>query len=144
MEEIIKAAHEENSINLTDVEIMTMKDERIRLIGEVLADNTEREIFSEVYKGSDTASEISKALQLDLGLVVRHLNKLFRIGMVTVSRVRSSQKGRPVKVYTPSRTVLIVVPNALIKKFGQEQVIRSLINALLLKLYFCHSHYYNL
>jgi hypothetical protein len=64
--------------------------------------------------------------------------------MVTVSRVKSSQKGRPVKVYTSSRAVLIVVPNALIKKFGQEHVIQSLINALLLKLHFCHSHYYNL
>ncbi len=100
---------EDASIKSAGTEVLKSTDHRIKPIGEVLANDTARAIFLELHDGLNTAALISRSLKLDLSLVVRHLQKLVRIGMIRIERVSISQKGRPLKVYAPSRVLMILI-----------------------------------
>jgi DNA-binding transcriptional ArsR family regulator len=130
LEGAVEVLREDNVVRPASIEILSTEDERIRTIGEVLTNDTEREILCKVCEGSNTALDISESLRLDLSLVARHLKKLVTIGLVKVAEVSASQKGRPVKIYAPSKMVLIIVPGTQMEELGEKTIIRSLISAL--------------
>ncbi|MBI2938407.1 MAG: ArsR family transcriptional regulator [Thaumarchaeota archaeon] len=131
MKAATEALNEDNVVRPTSIEVLSTDDEKIKSIGEVFTSDTERAILCKVCEGEDTtALDISKSLQLDLGLVVRHLKKMARIGLIEIAEVSVSQKGRPMKIYAPSRIVLIIVPSTLMMKMGEKNIIRSLIASL--------------
>jgi len=134
MDEAAEALIEYDIFRSVSLEILTTEDHRIKSIGDVFANDTERAILCKVCEGLETALAISKDLQFDLGLVVRYLQRLVEVGLVKVERVSISQKGRPMKVYTPTKMAIIIIPSTLMKRFGEKAVIRSLVNALLPKL----------
>lgn len=134
MKEYSEVLRDDDVVRPNDIEILTTDDHRIISIGEVFVSDTERAILCKVCEGLDTALAISKSLELDIGLVVRHLQKLVRIGLLNIVRISTSQKNRPMKIYAPSKMALIIVPSTLMEKFGERSIVESLVNTLLPRL----------
>jgi DNA-binding transcriptional ArsR family regulator len=92
------------------IEVISTEDERIKIIGEELANDTGRAIFGKISQGVTTSSELSKALEISLPLVNWHINRLLGVGLIKVEKVEMSQKNKQMKYYAPVKTALVIIP----------------------------------
>lgn len=92
------------------VEVISTDDERIKIIGEELGNDTGRAIFTTISRGVTSPNELSKILRVSLPLVNWHINRLVQVGLVRVEGLGMSPKNRPVKYYGPAKTVLVITP----------------------------------
>ncbi|MGQ9718426.1 MAG: ArsR family transcriptional regulator [Nitrososphaerales archaeon] len=117
------------------LEVITTDDLRLKLIGEVLANDTSRGVLNAVLKGFDTASDISKMLDLPLPLVLHHLERLVDSGLLTVKEIDHSLKGRDMKRYSASKMAFLIIPSDVledkkgdhlqIEKIGHADVLQA-------------------
>ncbi|NWG08850.1 MAG: winged helix-turn-helix transcriptional regulator [Nitrososphaerales archaeon] len=97
------------------LEVITTDDLRLKLIGEVMANDTSRGVLKAVLKGFDTASNISKMLDLSLPLVLHHLERLVDSGLLTVKEIDHSLKGRDMKRYSASKMAFLIIPSDVLE-----------------------------
>lgn len=91
------------------VEIISTEDDRIKIIGEELANDTGRAIFRRLSQGAASPSDLSNSLGFSLPLVNWHINRLLSVGLIRVERVGQSSKNRGVKYYGSAKTVLVII-----------------------------------
>jgi DNA-binding transcriptional ArsR family regulator len=92
------------------VRVLTPDGDEARAVAKAMASNTAGGILR-VFQGQEkTASDIADALNLPIPTILYHLDALVDAGLIEVSRIRYSVKGREVKVYRQSDRVLIVAP----------------------------------
>ncbi|MGI0047145.1 MAG: ArsR/SmtB family transcription factor [Nitrosotalea sp.] len=92
------------------IEVISTEDERIKVIGEELANDTGRAIFGTISQGIASSNELSKALGISLPLVNWHINRLLSVGLIRVEKVEMSQKNKQMKYYGPVKTALVIIP----------------------------------
>lgn len=92
------------------VEIISTDDNRIKIIGEELGNDTGRAIFATISKGITSPNELAKVLDVSLPLVNWHINRLVQVGLIRVEELKMSSKNRPVRYYGPAKAVLVIVP----------------------------------
>lgn len=92
------------------LEVISTEDERIKIIGEELANDTGRAIFGKISQGVVTPNELAKALNISLPLINWHINRLLSVGLVKVEKIELSSKNRQMKYYGPVKTALVIVP----------------------------------
>jgi DNA-binding transcriptional ArsR family regulator len=92
------------------VEVISTDDDRLKIIGEELGNDTGRAIFTTISRGISSPNELSKVLGVSLPLVNWHINRLMQVGLVRVEELKMSSKNRPVKYYGPAKTVLVIMP----------------------------------
>ncbi|MDE1762877.1 MAG: helix-turn-helix transcriptional regulator, partial [Thaumarchaeota archaeon] len=88
------------------IEVISTEDERIKIIGEELANDTGRAIFGKISQGVTSSNELAKALEISLPLVNWHINRLLGVGLIKVEKVEMSQKNKQMKYYAPVKTAL--------------------------------------
>lgn len=92
------------------VRVLTPDEEAARTMARAMASQTAGDILR-LFQGREmTASDIGTALQIPIPTVMYHLDALLQAGLIELSRVRYSVKGREVKVYRQSDQVFIVAP----------------------------------
>lgn len=94
----------------SEVRVLTPDEEAARTMARAMASQTAGDILRLFQGGEMTASDIGTALQIPIPTVMYHLEALLQAGLIEVSRVRYSVKGREVKVYRQSDQVFIVAP----------------------------------
>ncbi len=92
------------------LEVISTEDERIKIIGEELANDTGRAIFGKISQGVTSSNELAKALEISLPLVNWHVNRLLNVGLIKVEKVEMSQKNKQMKFYAPVKTALVIIP----------------------------------
>ncbi|TLX84582.1 MAG: winged helix-turn-helix transcriptional regulator, partial [Thaumarchaeota archaeon] len=92
------------------IEVISTEDERIKIIGEELANDTGRAIFGKISQGIASTNDLAKALNISLPLVNWHINRLLSVGLIKVEKVEMSSKNKQMKYYGPVKTALVIVP----------------------------------
>lgn len=92
------------------LEIISTEDERIKIIGEELANDTGRAIFGKVSQGIASPNDLAKALNISLPLINWHINRLLSVGLVKVEKIELSSKNKQMKYYGPVKTALVIIP----------------------------------
>src|SRR5712692_4154988 len=91
------------------LEIISTEDERIKIIGEELANDTGRAIFGKISQGIASPNDLAKALNISLPLINWHINRLLGVGLVKVEKIELSSKNKQVRYYGPVKTALVIV-----------------------------------
>ncbi|HXX05302.1 MAG TPA: winged helix-turn-helix domain-containing protein [Candidatus Bathyarchaeia archaeon] len=92
------------------IEIMSTEDERIKIIGEELANDTGRAIFGKISQGISSSNDLAKALNVSLPLVTWHINRLLSVGLIKIEKIEMSSKNKKMKYYGPVKTALVIIP----------------------------------
>src|SRR5690348_2890569 len=92
------------------LEIISTEDERIKIIGEELANDTGRAIFGKISQGIASSNDLAKALNISHPLINWHLNRLLSVGLVKVEKIELSSKNKQMKYYGPVKTALVIIP----------------------------------
>lgn len=71
---------EENQIS-NKVEFFTTEDDKLKFLGEILSNDSSRQILILLINQEMSADEISKKTNLRLSLVIHHLNKMQKAGI---------------------------------------------------------------
>jgi len=114
------------------LEIISTEDERIKVIGEELANDTGRAIFGKVSQGIASPNDLAKALNISLPLINWHINRLLSVGLVKVEKIGLSSKNKEMKYYGPVKTALVIITpdepmiNGTKSKRGRESVLLKL------------------
>ncbi len=91
------------------IEILSTNDERLKIIGKELADNTGRAIFTIIcQKRIISAADIAKILSISLPLVNWHVHRMLNSGLIKIEKLAMSQKNKPVKYYAPASSIIII------------------------------------
>lgn len=101
---------EEEVLGSQKVRLLCPDDEQTRLIGKAIASETAGKILSLLSGREITATVLSEELNVPVSTVMYHLDNLASAGLVEVSRIRYSVKGREMKVYRLVDQVLIMSP----------------------------------
>ena len=72
------------------LEIISTEDERIKIIGEELANDTGRAIFGKISQGMASPNDLAKTLNISLPLINWHINRLLSVGLVKVDKIELS------------------------------------------------------
>jgi DNA-binding transcriptional ArsR family regulator len=92
------------------IEVISTEDERIKIIGEELANDTGRAIFGKISHGVSSTNELAKSLNISLPLVNWHINRLLGVGLIKVEKIELSSKNKQMKYYGPVKTAFVIVP----------------------------------
>ncbi len=92
------------------IEVISTEDERIKIIGEELANDTGRAIFGKISQGVLSTNDLAKSLNISLPLVNWHINRLLGVGLIKVEKIELSSKNKKMKYYGPVKTAFVIVP----------------------------------
>ena len=103
------------------LEIISTEDERIKIIGEELANDTGRAIFGKISQGIASPNDLAKALDISLPLINWHINRLLSVGLVKVEKIKLSSKNKQMRYYGPVKTALVIIPPENLSDNGKSQ-----------------------
>ncbi len=92
------------------VRVLTPDDDEARIIAKAMSSSTAGEILRSFQGREMTASDLATCLKIPIPTLLYHLDSLLEAGLIEISRIRYSVKGREVKVYKQSDRVVIVAP----------------------------------
>lgn len=92
------------------IEVISTEDERIKIIGEELANDTGRAIFGKISQGMASTNDLAKALDVSLPLVNWHITRLLDVGLIKIEKIELSSKNKQMKFYGPVKTAFVIVP----------------------------------
>lgn len=104
-------------------EVIATDDGRIKAIGEIFANDTSRRILSRIFEGIDTPGKLSSTLGFSLPLVLYHLKKLEKSGLIRVATVGLSSKLHKVHHYVPAKMVFVLIPSIVAKDESYRNLI---------------------
>jgi DNA-binding transcriptional ArsR family regulator len=92
------------------IEVISTEDERIKIIGEELANDTGRAIFGKISQGVASTNDLAKSLDISLPLVNWHITRLLGVGLIKIEKIELSSKNKQMKYYGPVKTAFVIVP----------------------------------
>ena len=94
-----------------EIRILSVDDEKIKVVGEVLANESSRTILRLLSSSKEmTINQISQEINLSIPLVSHHLKKMQDTGVVKVSKVGTSVKGQKMKYYSATNQSFLIIP----------------------------------
>jgi len=106
-----------------NIKILATDDEKIKSFGEILTNDSSREILQLLFNDELTASQIAQKSDVSLQLVKYHLNKLQDLGVVKISRIEKNSKSQDMKIYTASKFSIVIVPPKLSEKTKESKLL---------------------
>jgi DNA-binding transcriptional ArsR family regulator len=101
-----------NVADIENIEILSNKDERLKLIGEILSNESSRNIFRLLTSNELTAYQIVRKTNLSLSLVLHHLNKMQSVGIVKINKITQTSRNQDMKHYTAKSGIMILPQTA--------------------------------
>lgn len=109
--------------NNNEIRVLSSDDEKIKVVGEVLANESSRTILRLLSSRDEmTINEMAQEIDLSIPLVSHHLKKMQDAGVVKVNRVGTSVKGQKMKYYSATNQSFLITP--------PERQVHSLVNSL--------------
>lgn len=96
----------------SDMAILSNEDERLKLIGEILSNESSRNIFKLLISNELTAYEIVKKTNLSLSLVLHHINKMQTAGIAQITKISQTSRNQNMKYYTAKFGIIILPQTA--------------------------------
>jgi DNA-binding transcriptional ArsR family regulator len=106
--------HDVENIN-EKIEIISNEEERLKLIGEILSNESSRNIFRLLISNELTAYQLVQKTNLSLSLVLHHLNKMQSAGIVKISKISQTSRSQDMKHYT-AKSGIIILPQIVSEK----------------------------
>jgi len=101
-----------------EIRIIEQGSEDARLVSKAMASSTASELLDALSEGPKSATELETDTGYPLPTIQYHMGNLLRAGLVKVHKIRYSEKGKPMKLYAVSDTILVISP----KKKNEEDV----------------------
>ena len=92
--------------------IFASDDNRLKNLGEILANSTSRKIVNLLISEQMTASQISEKLGLEINLIMYHLDKMLELDLISIKKNTKSSRGHNVKHYQAKKAIMIFSENA--------------------------------
>ena len=106
------------------IDILSMEDQKIKQVGELLSNDASRKILKLLFKNSLTASDIAKEADLSLPLVMYHLKKMQDANMVRVTNVGKTIESKDTKRYTTTKFAIVIVADSVKEKVKESKSIK--------------------
>ena len=106
-----------------NIKILATDDKKIKSFGEILSNDSSREILQLLFNDELTASQIAQKSDVSLQLVKYHLNKLQDLGVVKVSKIEKNSKSQDMKIYTASKFSIVIVPPKMSEKTKENKLL---------------------
>lgn len=107
-----------------NIEILSNEDDRLKLIGEILSNESSRNIFKFLISNELTANEIVKKTNLSLSLVLHHINKMQSAGIVKISKVSQTSRNQDMKHYT-AKSGILILPQTVSEKAKKSKTFQN-------------------
>ena len=115
---------EKSNDDLTEqIKILATDDEKIKLFGELLTNDSSREILQLLFNEELTATQITQKTDISLQLVKYHLIKLQDLGIVKISKIEKNSKSKDMKIYTASKFSIVIVPPKFSEKTKESKLL---------------------
>lgn len=112
--------------------IVSMNDEKAKIIAMELANDKGRMVLDAIFQGKKSSSEISKELGMSLPTVLFHIERLIETGVIKVIDTNLSKKFREIKYYGPSKKAILIIPEK--EMASLENVTNGLLSGINAKL----------
>lgn len=109
------------------LKIVSLNDHSLKDLGESLSNQNSRHIIQVLLDSEMTAKEISDKIGISLTHAIYHLEKLQKIGIVTMTKTQKNKKGHDMKYYT-SKFSLVIVPQTIYEKTYNSKSLRNIFN----------------
>lgn len=112
------------------IKIFSSDDEKLKVLGELLSNKSSRDIIRLLIEKEMYTNEIAKKLELRPNLVIHHLQKLEKLGLLEVSNKKIVRKGNDHKYYKiiPGVAIFPCETKETIEKKGILKFFRESIN----------------
>lgn len=112
------------------VNVVGADDQKLRLLGELLRNETSRKIIRYLMEHETYLNELAKKLDLQPNLVIHHLNKLKDAKLVTITKKKIIRKGvernyynmNPYFFVAPNKTMDEIKEKGILKRIFKEGV----------------------
>lgn len=91
-----------------EIEILSITDERLKVLAEELSNETSRAILNCIFEGKRTAGEIASILNMSLPLVGYHIERLLKANIIRIAGIELNSKRREKKVYDAKKVAIMV------------------------------------
>jgi len=105
------------------IKILATDDEKIKSFGEILTNNSSREIMQLLYNEELSANQIAQKTDISLQLVKYHLTKLQDLGIVKILKIEKNSKSQDMKIYSATKSSIIIVPPKLSEKTKESKLL---------------------
>lgn len=98
---------EKNDEFFDKIEVFSSEDDKLKFLGELLSNESSRQILLLLTNQEISANEISEKTNLRLSLVIHHLNKMQQVGIVKIAKTEKNTKNHGVKYYSAKSGIMI-------------------------------------
>ncbi len=92
------------------IKVMSVDDQKIKTVGEVLSNDSSRAILKILADREMSANQISQDADLSIALVAFHLKKMQDVGIIKITKTGKSVKGQDVKYYSATNQSFLITP----------------------------------
>ncbi len=115
---------------LGKIEIVSTEDEKIKLIGGLLNNDSSRAILRLLFENEMTANEIAQKTDMLLSLVIHHLQKMQKIGIIQINKMGKNSKGHDMKYYRATKLAIIILPPSISEKAKKSKSLFNVLNRI--------------
>jgi len=105
------------------IEIFSTDDEKIKLFGELLTNDSSRSILQLLFKEELTANQIAQKTGISLQLVKYHINKMQELGVIKVSKIEKNSKAQDMKFYSATKFAVVLLPSNVSEKAKESKML---------------------
>ncbi|NND86750.1 MAG: winged helix-turn-helix transcriptional regulator [Nitrosopumilus sp.] len=117
-------SNENTDEELTEkIKILATDDEKIKSFGELLTNDSSREILQLLFNEELSANQISQKTDISLQLVKYHLQKLQDLGIVKIIKIEKNSKSQDMKIYSATKFSIVIVPPKFSEKTKESKLL---------------------
>jgi len=106
-----------------EIKILSTDDKKIKLFGELLTNDSSREILQILFQDELTALEISQKMDISLQLVKYHINKMQDLEIIKISKVEKNTKNQDMNYYTATKFAVVIVPSEVSDRTKESKML---------------------
>ncbi len=118
-----------------EIKVFDADDNSLKILGELLSNNTSRSIIKALMQNEMYTNEISTKLDIRVSLVIHHLKKMEEIGIVDITKKQIVRKGNDHRYFKISKRFFVVpdMDKHQIKKSGLlERTFKNMIKLIMI------------
>lgn len=117
------------------IKVFSNSESELKLLGELLSNETSRKIIVYLISKQAYTNQIAKELNIPVGLVVHHLQKIEKLGLVEINEKKIVRKGKEHRYFRmipnifvmPGKSIEEIKEQGILKKFFKTGVKYSVI-----------------
>lgn len=110
--------------------IISMDDVKIKILGELLSNESSRAILKLLSESEMTANQISQKTGMLLSLIIYHLKKMQDTEIVKISKIVKSGKELDMKYYALTKSAIMIFSSASYEKIKKNKSLSDLLKRI--------------